>query len=341
MAVILQIDFNGPKWPYIKGKIQWLKDTYNVLVFCHKSTMGFGDENWTELGEFRNECDKVGVIDAEYAWPDVTAPLADQLKRIDALNKEFKPHWWGEDMEQYWTNWALYQAYCEGSIPSSQVPVCDKTKLATFLKAHAEGLKQTVTPTPTLLYTNYSFIAGRAPALTSWSVKQELWDAFYPYSLNPKSGLRLFNSVGEAQTALTTLPDHQSTFPGDDHCSAWQFTSQWILPGMANNFDLSVVYPDAYKRMSVGIVTPPPPDIPPVIVPTNYTLYHLYAQNSWTCYTYIHSGAPSYNNTGSTLASRNTSGKLVDIKVYASQAGWLAIDQGKTQWVWGASMTKI
>jgi hypothetical protein len=302
--------------------------------------MGFGDESWSELGAFRNECDKAGVIDAEYAWPDVTAPLADQLKRIEALNKEFKPHWWGEDMEQYWTSWSAFQAMNEGSIPRSQVPICEPAKLAAFLKSHAEGMKQVVAPTPTLLYTNYSFIAGRAPALTAWSVKQDLWDAFYPYSLNPVSGLRLFASVGAAQAALAALPDHLSTFPGDDHCSAWQFTSQWLLPGMSSNFDLSIVYPDAYKRMSAGIVTPTPEPTPVPTPTAPYTIYHLYQQYSWTCYTYIHDGPPNYASNGSVLASRDTAGKLIDIKVYASQAGWLAIDPGKTQWVWAANMSK-
>jgi hypothetical protein len=109
---------------------------------------------------------------------------------------------------------------------------------------------------------------------------------------------------------------------------------------MSSNFDLSVVYPDAYKRMSAGIVAPVPEPTPVPTPTAPYTIYHLYQQYSWTCYTYIHDGPPNYASNGSVLASRDTAGKLIDIKVYASQAGWLAIDPGKTQWVWAANMSK-
>jgi hypothetical protein len=342
MQPLLQIDINGPKWPYLKGKIKFLHDTYNLRVACHKSTMGYGDEDWQELGAFREECNQAGVIDAEYAWPDVTAPVDDQLKRIDALNTKFKPHWWGIDLEQWWSSWGLWQEWQEGKIAQSLVPVASPVKLATFWKTYTQGVQNIIGAAPLLIYTNYATICGYAPSLVDWIITYDLWDACYPYSINPRSGIRTYASADEMNRALAALPVHVCTFPKAKKYGAWQFTSQWQPWGTSNAFDLSVVDPVTFVKMAQGIVTLPiePPVQPPTPQPVAQ-LYHLFAQYSWLCRTYIHTAPDQASLAPGTLNSRDTTGKLIDIPVYSIKNGWMSINAWNTQWVWGGNMTPV
>lgn len=136
---------------------------------------------------------------------------------------------------------------------------------------------------------------------------------------------------------------------GFDKWLIWQFGQEkvpgcGITPGSNPVTDcnrLAISIPEI--RALVGgapVVTPPVQ--PPVAVPPapGATMYHLFAQYTWICHTYIHV-APDQNaaTLANVLTSRDLAGKLIDIPVYFIQNGWMAINATKSQWVWGGNMS--
>ncbi len=340
---ILQIDFHGPKWPGIKGKIRFLKDNCNVKVICRKATMGFGDEDYTEIGAFKNECDAAGVIDALYSWPDVTAPIDDQMRRIAKLESTFSPHWWGMDIEQWWADWTLMYKCWANQIPQSAVPKASPDRLWTFMNNYAQGMfaaigNSSTKQKPMVVYTNIGFVGQYCPKSIALCRQFPLWDASYPFPNYAR-----FNSATEMAVQVLKLPRHTSTIPGIDPLFGWQFASGWYPYGLQEPYDLTTISDAVYARMSDGIVIPddPPPTPLPILPPELIGIYNLYAQYSWPCFTTIRDTPNSSGNTLGYQGSRFPSLKLIPILCYDIINGWYQIDPLKNIWISGANLTKV
>jgi len=167
-----------------------------------------------------------------YQWNDGLVDSVEQGKAVLSLatslmNMGIPVYSINIDVEQYWSDWALYQKY--GSIPEKKclIPKLTDKQISDNAEAHCDYVKAR-TSIPVIVYTANWFINGYAPSIKKWLPRHYLWIAEYWYSGNRIT--TTWKQLREYyQPGTSALPKLPAGFPREK-LIFWQWSGDVFMP---------------------------------------------------------------------------------------------------------------
>lgn len=213
----------------------WVTVDYNAIspdvgLVILKATSG----DYSVDGTFVDNAPRVlssGRLLATYHWDD---PIENSIASADYYLKAVEPwldniEFLAVDIEQWWSNWAAWNAWRRGEISGSEVPVLPPARIADSGYQIASRIRQK-TGKKVVIYTNAYFVLERAPKVLDWLDEFETWYAYYPY--NRQQVTTTWEQLSshfppiEDPVFPPAWPDKYKTWDG------WQFSGdKFLLPG--------------------------------------------------------------------------------------------------------------
>ena len=256
-------------------------------------------------------CSTFQMPTASYHWND---PLNTARSQADKFLATIEP-WLNSqlflmiDQEQWWANWAEWNAARRGLIPWSEVDRLPSSRINDTCQELLAILKAE-TGKKVGIYSNGFFVLEWCPEMLGWIDQEYQWWSQYPYNKTVVS--TTWSDLIQYYLPPTNEPSFPSAWPIEQNFDIWQFSGdKFILPGCVGPVDLNYV-----KPVFLGEVLPVPLPYPAnIYIPSTINIRINPWQLDW--------GSTKTGKTVPVLAEKKDSDGKSWYQIPAWVAGWL------------------
>jgi GH25 family lysozyme M1 (1,4-beta-N-acetylmuramidase) len=220
----------------------------------------------------------LGVHFGVYYWID---PLHDgdtQARHAVALAKALGAEFICGDVEQWWANWSLWQAWRLGKAPLESVPVLPLRQIETVTRKWFERVERETSPNwneRLLFYSSDGFMSKWGASMKPWVGKYKTWLAQWPYTGTPPTlkKEKLTWEVLKRSYMPTRVP---TPLYWMNKPTMWQWTGdRFTLEGNKKPIDINMFMGESSLSEWLGSEPPAPSPKPykeMMLTPTTYGL---------------------------------------------------------------------